>query len=73
MDIKRNMIEAKEDETSHEGETVCSECGAALKSFHEWIMAGNDRTLCMFCYKSYMFPNLDENYMEIFDQAQITP
>jgi protein-arginine kinase activator protein McsA len=67
MEVKGNMIEAKGDETSYEGETVCSECGAALRSFHEWITVDSDRVLCVSCYKDYMFPHLDENYMEIFD------
>jgi len=67
METKRNIAEPGAHETSHEGKIICSECGMALKSFHEWITVGNDRALCMFCYKSYMFPHLDENYMEIFD------
>jgi formylmethanofuran dehydrogenase subunit E len=67
MEIKRTSTEPRAHETAHEGRVICSECGMPLKSFHEWIMVDNDRALCMFCYKSYMFPNLDENYMEIFD------
>jgi formylmethanofuran dehydrogenase subunit E len=67
MDIKRNVIEARAHETAPEGKITCSECGMALNSFHEWIMGDNDRALCILCYKDYMFPNLDENYMEIFD------
>jgi formylmethanofuran dehydrogenase subunit E len=67
MEIMENSIEPGAHETSHEGKTICSECGMPLKSFHEWIKVGNDRALCIYCYKSYMFPNLDENYMEIFD------
>jgi formylmethanofuran dehydrogenase subunit E len=67
MEIKRTNTEPRAHETAHEGPIICSECGMALKSFHEWISVGNDRALCVFCYKSYMFPHLDENYMEIFD------
>jgi len=65
--MKRNLAEPKAHEKSHEGKIICSECGMALKSSHEWITVGNDRVLCTSCYTSYMFPNLDENYMELFD------
>ena len=67
MEIKRNLAEPKAHEKSHEGKIICSECGMALKSSHRWITAGNDRALCTSCYTGYMFPNLDENYMELFD------
>jgi len=67
MEIKRTSTEPRAHEKPREGSIICSECGMALKSCHEWIMAGNDGALCIFCYKDYMFPNLDENYMEIFD------
>ena len=63
MEIKRNITEIR----AHEGTIICSECGMALKSFNEWIRGDNDRVLCVFCYKDYMFPNLDEHYMELFD------
>ena len=67
MGIKRNNTESRAHETVHDGKIICSECGMALKSSHELIMVGDDRALCIFCYKNYMFPNLDENYMELFD------
>lgn len=67
MEIKRNSTEPRAGEKTPEGKIICSECGMALKSSHEWIMVANDSALCVFCYKSYMFPHLDENYMEIFD------
>ena len=67
MDIKPNIVESMAHDTSHDGKIVCSECGMELRSSHEWVRGDNDKVLCIWCYKDYMFPHLDENYMEIFD------
>jgi formylmethanofuran dehydrogenase subunit E len=67
MEIKKNITEPRAHEKSHEAKIVCSECGMEVKSSFDWIKGENGRALCIFCYKNHMFPNLDENYMEIFD------
>ena len=67
METIKYAAEPRAHKTPHEDKIICSECGTALKSSREWIMVGNNRGLCVFCYKNFMFPNLDENHMEIFD------
>lgn len=67
MEIMRNSIEPGAHEKSHKGKLICSECGMALKSPHEGIVGDNNIAYCVSCYKHILFPNLDENYLEIFD------
>jgi len=65
MGIKRKHIEPLSYEKSYSEKIACSKCGRVLISPHEGIVGDNNVAFCEYCYKSLLFPNLNENYLEI--------
>jgi hypothetical protein len=64
---ERSEIESMAHETSPLETMACSICGIVLKSPQEGIVGDNNIAYCVSCYKHLLFPNLDENYIEIID------
>ena len=46
---------------------TCSKCGREMSSFCDWVRGDDGLVFCEFCYKSFLFPNVDRSYLELFD------
>ena len=67
MKTKRNGIEPTRDEALKVGKVKCSTCGRELKFPRDWIKGDNGIIICGFCYQNFLYPIINDSYMEKFD------